>query len=213
MTSRFEKALTLIDTANSADPKMIETEAGPRPAELVYGERMSDMLVRIHPGAPEALQLAVRAQHLKRWTSPRSDFAMDRKGYHAWRNAAKRKHAEDVAVLLVEAGYNDEEIETVQSLVRKEGLKRNEDAQTLEDVACLVFLEHYFSAFAAKHDDEKLIGIIRKTWAKMSDEGHRAATGLPMDKRLASLIEEALGKSGDPGQPDGHKGGETDGRI
>lgn len=194
MTSRFDKAVALIDDANAADPNMAETGAGPRPAELVYGERMSDALGQLHRDASEPLRLAVRAQHLMRWTSPRSDFPMDRKGYHAWRNAAKQKHAEDVSNILARAGYAQDEIETVQALVRKEGLKRDPDAQALEDVACLVFLEHYFSAFAAKHDHEKLIGIVRKTWAKMSERGHEAALKLPLDAESAKLVAEALAK-------------------
>lgn len=194
MTARFDKAVALIDEANAADPNKVETGTGLRPAELVYGERMSETLGRLCPEASELLQLAVRAQHLMRWTLPRSDFPMDRKGYHAWRNTAKRRHAEDVSKFLGNAGYSPDEIETVQNLVLKVGLKRDDEAQTLEDVACLVFLEHYFSAFAAKHDHDKLIGIVRKTWAKMSDQGHTAALKLPLDDRSAKLVEEALGE-------------------
>lgn len=192
MSARFDKAIALIDEANSGDPNMIDTASGARPAELVYGERMSETLERFRPGSCEALRLAVRAQHLKRWTSPRSDFPMDRKGYHAWRNAAKRKHAEDISALLAEAGYGEDEIGTVQGLIRKEGLKRNADTQALEDVACLVFLEHYFSAFAQNHDRDKVIGIVRKTWAKMSEDGHEAALRIKMDDGSKAIIREAL---------------------
>lgn len=192
MTTCFETAITLIDEANAQDPNMIETSAGSRPAELVYGERMSTMLVRVFPEASEELRLAVRAQHLKRWTRPRSGYPMDRKGYHAWRNAARKAHAEDVAALLSSAGYGEDRISRVQELIRKERLKRDADAQALEDVACLVFLEHYFSAFAAKNEREKLLGIVRKTWAKMSETARETALKLPMDKSSYALVEEAL---------------------
>lgn len=192
MTSRFDTAIALIDEANAQDPNMDATENGEQPAELAYGRRMSDTLDHVYPNASEELRLAVRAQHLKRWTLPRSDFPMDRKGYLAWRNEAKRRHAEDVEAILTEAGYDAETIARVQALIRKERLKRDPEAQALEDTACLVFLEHYFSAFAVKHDHEKMIGIIRKTWAKMSDTGHAAALKLPMDETSAVLIEEAL---------------------
>lgn len=192
MSARFDKAIALIDEANSADPNMIETGDGVRPAELVYGQRMSECLNLFCADASEALRLAVRAQHLKRWTSPRSDYPMDRKGYHAWRNAAKSKHAADVSMILQKAGYAEDEIQEVQKLIRKEGLKRNADAQALEDVACLVFLEHYFSAFAKKHDRDKLAGIVRKTWAKMSEDGHEAALQIKMDDDSKAIIREAL---------------------
>jgi hypothetical protein len=192
MTSRLETALGLIDDANAQDPNIVATAEGELPAELVYGWRMSEMLARVYPGASEELQLAVRAQHLKRWTLPRSDYPMDRKGYHAWRNEAKRRHAEDVAEILSQSGYGQETIERVQALVRKEGLKRNPDAQALEDTACLVFLEHYFSAFAQKHDKEKIIGILRKTWSKMSDAARTEAVKLPVDESCGKLVDEAL---------------------
>ncbi len=192
MTSRFDAAIALIDDANRQDPNMIATEDGERPAELIYSQRMSEMLARTYPQASEALQLAARAQHLKRWTLPRADFEMDRKGYNAWRAAAKHMHAEEVAELLVSAGYEAQEIERVQALIRKARAKHDDEAQAVEDVACLVFLEHYFNAFAAKHDDEKLIRILRKTWVKMSGKAQDAALKLPLDKTAVSLIEQAL---------------------
>jgi len=136
--------------------------------------------------------LGVSTKTLRRWTLPRSEFSQDRKGYVAWRNAAKRMHAELAGDILSRAGYEADQIDRVQALISKLGLKRNVDAQALEDVACVVFLEHYFSVFAAKHDDEKLIVILRKTWAKMSRTGRQAAMKLPMDARGQALVEQAL---------------------
>lgn len=192
MTQRFDTAIARLDEANAQDPNIVESRAGPRHAELVYAQRMSETLARVYPRASAELKLAVRAQHLKRWTLPRADFPMDRKGYFAWRNAAKAMHSDLAAEILSRAGYQEEEIGRVQALIRKERVKHDAEAQALEDVACLVFLEHYFSAFAAKHDDEKLIGILRKTWTKMSDTGHAAALKLPMDTHLRGLVEQAL---------------------
>ena len=47
----------------------------------------------------------------------------------------------------------------MQAIVRKEGLKTDPETQTLEDVACLAFLERGFAEFAVQHDDEKVIGM------------------------------------------------------
>jgi len=171
---------------------MIGADGFDHPAELIYSQRMSETLARVYPQASQELQLAVRAQHLKRWTLPRADFPMDRKGYHAWRNAAKAMHAEEAGEMLTKAGFEADRIARVQALIRKERLKRDDEAQALEDVACLVFLEHYFSAFAMKHDHEKLIGIIRKTWNKMSELGQAEALKLSMDAEHSQLVREAL---------------------
>ena len=91
-----------------------------------------------------------------------------------------------------EAGYEEESIAVVRKMVGKQGIKRDPDVQLLEDVACLVFLEHYFPAFAEKHDEEKMIGIVRKTWKKMSEVGRNAALSLQLPEELAAVVGKAL---------------------
>ena len=71
-------------------------------------------------------------------------------------------------------------------------MKQDAESQALEDVACIVFMKHYIDEFAAKHDDDKLIQILRKTWVKMSSHGHQAALGLPLSPRVADLVGRAL---------------------
>lgn len=81
-------------------------------------------------------------------------------------------------------------------MIRKDGLKGSgEDGETqiLEDVACLVFLDDQFEAFEKEHDDKKIIDILRKTWGKMSEEGHRLALEIPMNETSKELIGKALG--------------------
>ncbi len=188
----FEMALNQIDAANAQDPHLEVVKGETRPAELVYGERMSAMLVRFFPNAPEALRLAVRAQHLRRWIVPRDSYPMDRAGYHHWRNDLKRKHAEWASAILSECGYDEAMIARVATLIRKENFKQDPDGQALEDVACLVFLEHYADDFAAKHEPEKVADIFRKTWGKMSERGHTAARTLKLSAGVRALITAAL---------------------
>ena len=63
----YQKALALIDAANSADPNRVQADGREWPKELLYSERMSDMLQRYAPDADEAMKLAIRAQHIERW--------------------------------------------------------------------------------------------------------------------------------------------------
>jgi hypothetical protein len=85
-------------------------------------------------------------------------------------------------------------VERVESLIRKERRTSDPESQALEDVASLVFLEHYFTEFAEKHDDAKLAGIVKKTWQKMSRHGHEAAAVLAgtLPPRLQKIIASAL---------------------
>jgi hypothetical protein len=189
---RFGKAIAAFDAANAEDPNREATGGVERPKELLYAERMSAWLERLEPGAGEAVRLAVRAQHIRRWTIPRGDYPMDRQGYRAWRTDLARFHAEAAGEILERAGYDARTIERVRALLRKERLKADPEVQLLEDVACLVFLESYFADFAAKHDEGKLVEIVRKTWRKMSPRGHEAARSLELAPHLAAIVEKAV---------------------
>ncbi|HZZ44174.1 MAG TPA: DUF4202 domain-containing protein [Tepidisphaeraceae bacterium] len=179
MAERLAAAIAAIDVANAEDP---------RGEEVVYSRRMSEWLEKLAPEASEALRLAARAQHLRRWEIPRSSFPMDRIGYLKWRTTLYQFHADRVGEILGLAGYEESLIARVQSLVKKERLKVDAEAQLLEDVICLVFLQYEFAEFMAQHEEPKVINILQRTWKKMSPMGHEAALGL-----VASLPEGARG--------------------
>lgn len=193
-SDRFSRAIAAIDAFNAGDPNRLTIAGQAIAKELYYGQRMSHWLAVLAPEASEALRLAVRAQHIGRWTSPRSDYPMDKAGYYRWRRALAAFHAKTAGDILTAAGYDAALVARVGQLLRKENLKTDEEAQLLEDAACLVFLENFFTDFSRQHDDAKVIDILQKTWAKMSAKGHAAALGLkdvlPDDRRR--LIEAAL---------------------
>jgi hypothetical protein len=198
--STFDKALALIDAANSEDPNQVTADGKAWPKELLYSQRMSDMLHRYTPDADAAMQLAIRAQHVQRWKSPRDAYSMDRIGYLQWRKDLYKIQAQTAAELLAEAGYGEDVIERVRTAVAKKGIKENPDTQLLEDVTDLVFLEHYLLEFAGKHpdyDEEKWLDIIRKTWKKMSDRAQQFALSgsVRLPESLVPLIRKAV--SGD----------------
>ena len=198
--SSYESALALIDTANRADPNQVMADGKEWPKELLYSERMSDMLERFHPDSDEPMKLAIRAQHIERWKSPRNAYPMDRIGYLQWRKDLYQIQADTAAGLLQQAGFLEEAIERVRKAVAKKNIKGNPDTQLLEDVTDLCFLEHYISAFVAKHPDyseEKWIEIIQKTWNKMSANAHEfvLAGNVTLPESLAPLILKAVTNS------------------
>lgn len=193
----YEKTVELIDAANSEDPNKVEVEGKEWPKELLYSHRMSDMLQRFAPEADDAMKIAIRAQHIQRWKSPRENYSMDRIGYLQWRKDLYTFHADTVGELMKQAGYDDAEIQRVKLAVAKKHLKSNDDTQLLEDVTDLVFIEHYMLEFAGKHgeySEEKWIDIIQKTWKKMSDKAHEFALsgGITLPEPLVPLIQKAL---------------------
>ena len=193
-SGRFTRATEQIDAANAEDQNRTVFDGKEYPAELIYSMRMSEWLSRLEPAASEPLRLAVRCQHLRRWAIPRASYPMTRAGYHQWRTTLGRFHADEAGKILRGAGYDEPAISRTQSLIRKERFKTDPEAQTLEDVACLVFLELDYVDFARGHEPQKVIDIVAKTWRKMSDRGHQAALelakGLPEAER--ELIVKAL---------------------
>lgn len=189
--SRLQQAIAAIDALNAQDLRPDPYEAG-QTFESAYSQRMTRWLDRLEPEASEALQVAVRAQHVARWRIPRQDYPMDRAGYKRWRTDLAELHAQTTGEILRNAGYGDETISRVGALLQKKNLKTDPECQTLEDVICLVFLEFYFADFAAQHDEAKLIRILQRTWAKMSDRGHQAALQISLPPDLVALVGKAL---------------------
>jgi hypothetical protein len=188
----FEKAISAIDAANAVDPTLVPTPDGPRPKELVHAELMTAWVRRLRPDASEALLLAARAQHIRRWESPRSSFPEGRTGYLRWRTQLYRFHADTAAALLREAGYGEDVAGRVGALIRKELLGRDPDAQAIEDALCLVFLELQLGDVAGKMDREKLITVLRKTWTKMSPAARGLALELALPEAERELVAAAL---------------------
>lgn len=191
--ARFERAMTLFDAANAEDPNQEDGQ----PKEFLYAKRMSDMLERFAPDASEAVRLAVRAQHIRRWTVPRGSYPMTKEGYYAWRTGLYTFHAETAGALMRQAGCDEALIERVMTAVSKRGLKVNPETQLLEDVTDLVFIEHYMLGFAGSkpdYDEEKWLGIVRKTWNKMSAAAHRFALSgaIKLPEALLPLINKAV---------------------
>jgi hypothetical protein len=201
-TDRFVAAIAAIDAANAKDPNRVPHGGVDYPAELLYGERMTEWLGKLAPDAPETVRLAARAQHLQRWEIPRASFAMDRIGYLKWRTTLYQFHADRAGEILRSVGYDNATIARVASLLKKEKIKLDPDSQLLEDVICLVFLQYEFADFLAQHPDEaKIVNILQKTWKKMSPHGHAAAIALapslPADAQ--QMIQRAL--SAPPASP------------
>jgi len=194
----FEKALQLYDAANSKDPN-IETDYDGTEStkELLYSHRMLDMLNRFLPDADDVAKLSVAAQHIERWKSPRSDYPMNRKGYHLWRTNLYKFHADTAAKYLREAGYDDEFIERVKLAIGKKNLKNNADTQILEDIAALTFIEHYMMKMYnnfPQYDEKKWIDIILRTWKKMSPDAQQFALSgkVKLPEALVPVIQKAV---------------------
>ena len=188
----IQKVIKRIDDINSKDPNVEQSGTESYPKEILYSQRMTEMLHEFVASPSMALQVAAHGQHIQRWAIPRADYSMDKKGYMKWRTVLKTYHAELLAELLEEEGAEQSVIDQVRLLISKRKLKTDPESKTLEDVICLVFLRYYFADFAKKHEEEKIIDIVRKTWVKMTEDGHSAALKLPLGDAELSFIKKAL---------------------
>src|SRR5215470_5986593 len=189
---RFGDVIAAIDNANACDPNVVQIDGRAVPAELLYGQRMSDALARMAPHASELLRIAARGQHIERWTSPRNGYPAGRVGYLKWRNDLKEFHARRLGEIMAAASYEPHEAARVGALVRKERLRSDPEVQMLEDVVCAVFLEHYLGDFMRKTDEARLARILTQTWNKMSAQGQAHASKLDLPPIVQTLLKRGL---------------------
>ena len=190
--TRFEIAISKIDEYNKKDPNLAIEEGKKIPKEYLDSIRQSSWLKKLNPDASEHLKLAVRSQHIGRWEISRNTYPDNRAGYLNWRSDLLKYHSEITSNTLQEAGFNSETIEKVKTLNLKKSIKLDPEAQMLEDVLCLVFLEFYISEFHVQHPREKVINIIQKTWKKMGNAGRENALQINYKPEVLSLLKEAL---------------------
>ncbi len=193
--SMIREAHRRFDAINAEDPRTVEVDGVTKPRELAKADELEAWLHRVDPSPSVALRLAARCQHLGRFRIPRSEYPEGREGYLRWRRRLAEMHAELAGAILADVGFDEETRAAVERINLKRSLKRDPEVQTMEDALCLAFLAHDFVPFIDDYDDEKVIDILRKTWAKMSPRGHELALGLPLSGRAKSLVERAL--SGD----------------
>jgi hypothetical protein len=190
--NKLESAFKRFDEYNSEDPNNITWNGESFPAELFYALKLYEWVLKLKPSANEALLLASRSQHIGRWKIPRKQYPMNRVGYLTWRSDLAMFHADTAGALMQQAGYEQEIIESVQQIILKKQIKKNEDVQVMENALCLVFLEYQYEDFIRQHDEEKIINIIRKSWRKMDEDGHQAASHIAYSGKGKELVMKAL---------------------
>ena len=186
---RLAAALAAIDGVNAADPNAPAGE----PLALVEGRTAHEWTIRLDPSAPEPVQLAARAHHLRRWALPRDTYPAGRNGYLRWRRDQQRRHAEELSALLADTGCDEDTTERAATIVTKRGLGSDPDVQLFEDAVALTFLETQLVSVRTKLDDDaKLVDVLAKTLRKMSSRGRAAAAGIDLDPQLAELVAAAV---------------------
>jgi hypothetical protein len=190
---RFSEAIRRFDEENGRDPNLIVVDGVAQPHELLYARRLTEWVLRLQPNASKPLLLAARSQHICRWLVPRSSYEMTRAGYLRWRNDLKHLHAKKSAEILREVGYDKATIARVVELNLKKGFGHDQECQVLEDALCLVTLQYQLADLMEKTDPDKMVGILRKTWKKMSDVARAHALALPFTEAESALLEQAVG--------------------
>lgn len=176
----LDEAFAAIDAENADDPNH---------KELDHAERAVGWIRTLRPDAPDELLLAARGHHVRRWEIPRSAEPDGRPGYLRWKRRLQQHHADVLGRVLAGSGFD---VERVQAIVRKERLKSDPDAQSLEDALALVFLQTQLGELGEKLDDDHMVDVLAKTLRKMTPEGRAAAGSLAYDDHGRSLVECAV---------------------
>lgn len=185
-----DRAIEAIDLANGDDPNRYDGEA----LALVQGRLAHAWVRRLDPAASEALEVAARAHHLRRWAVPRASYPAGRPGYLRWRRDQKTRHAVELREILDAAGVDAATVDRACTIVAKVGLGSDPDVQVFEDAVCLTFVQTQLDSTADRLDADRMVAVIAKTLAKMSEAGRAAALTIDLDQRGAALVGRALGR-------------------
>lgn len=183
-SAQLQSVFDAIDAANADDPSC-----------LAYGRNMTAVLAELESEPSDALAIAVRAQHIRRFEIPRTRFPDGLVGYKKWRAELGRYHAELASKLALEAGFHQAVADRVGQIVRKLRLGQDPEVQVLEDAACLVFVRHGLDDFATKHEPDKVVRILAKTLLKMSEKAKKLALESELSKQARELLQKAISES------------------
>lgn len=182
------RAIEAIDAANGEDPHRWSGE----PLALAQGRLAHDWVIRLDPDASDALLIAARAHHLRRWVMPRDSYPDGRAGYLRWRRDQKARHARELGEILERCDVLEPTVSRSTTIVAKVGLGTDPEVQVFEDAVCLTFIETQLESTADRLDEDRMVAVIAKTLDKMSDRGRAAALTIELDDRGRRLVERAL---------------------
>lgn len=189
----LKNAIQELLAAHLQDPNIESWNNEVYPAEWIYIQRITERLTSFCPNASEELVIAANCQHLYRWEIERKSFPEGRIGYFQWRNYLSEYQALKAREIILTAGFDPDFADEVKVIVKKENIFTNQEAQTLEDVVCLVFLEFYLDEFMNDKTELNMVPIILKTWNKMSEKGHQEALKIKYSDAALPVIKKALG--------------------
>jgi hypothetical protein len=190
---RLQRVFAAIDAVNAEDPHRVEVDGRQVPAELVYGQRITETLHRMVAEPSEPMRIAARGQHIGRWRLARKSYPEGRAGYLAWRRQQRVNQAEKLGQIMAAEGYGADDIARVGTLIRKENMLADAEVQIFEDIICVMFFEHYLGDFVSRVEQEKLADILVKTWRRMSPLGRRYALMLELPEVVTRLMQRELG--------------------
>ena len=189
---RFQRAISMIDAENVSDPSIITVAGHILPKELTHARMMTAWVQRLLADPSEALLLAARAHHVRRWETPRTSFPRGRRGYLRWRRTLQGIHAEHARRILSETGYDEATITRVEHIIRKQLPSHDPDGQIFEDALTLVFLETQLHDLSTRADSVTMESVLRKTWRKISPVARELALQADLDPRDRELLKRAV---------------------
>jgi hypothetical protein len=193
MNPQLVSTIAAIDNANRQDPNDLDGQ----PLAMVQGHAASRWLDELCATPRDELRLAVRAHHLRRWELKRVDYPEGRSGYLRWRRENKAHQADSLASLMRADDWPESSIELAQLLLGRTKLRTDIETQTLEDAACLVFLETQFEAMAERTEHEHLVSIVAKTLKKMSPGAVILAGSIGLSTTSRAILADAVALAGD----------------
>eukprot|EP00775_Hariotina_reticulata_P002487 gene2487-2790_t len=167
---KLDKAIALIDAANSEDPSRVQVDGESAPYRVAYSRWLTDWVKRVDPKASDELLILARGKSIQSWKLSdikRDDYAPNTPGQRQWEVDRKKWLAQRLLDVVKEAGYDESTQLLIEDVMMSRNLPDPRDIrkydligvfgmvnyrtlaavcmlQTLDDAEALLFLEKNF---------------------------------------------------------------------
>lgn len=194
---QLEKALALIDEANSEDPTRVTVDGQSLPYRLAYSRWMTEWVKRIDPKASDELLILARGRSIQSWKLAdikRDDYAPNTPGQRQWEMDRKKWLAQRLVDVVKEAGYGESTWNMIEDVMMSKNVPDPRDIrkydligvfgminyrtlratciiQTLDDAEALLFLDKNFGELFNRMPADEVAVVCKRELSRLSQRG------------------------------------------
>ncbi|KAL6751171.1 hypothetical protein V8C86DRAFT_2784137 [Haematococcus lacustris] len=215
---KLDKALALIDEANSKDPRQVLWEGERVGYRLLFSRWLTEWVTRLDPQAPDELIILARGCNVESWRLAdikRDNYPPNSQGVKMWESDKRKAQANMLLDLVKQAGYGPASLRVLEEVMLERDVPDPRDirlhdlvaplggvnyrlveeavmVQTLMDAQALVFMEKSFPQMFVRLDAEEVLAQLTRELSRVSNKCIATLLSMSWSPVQRKLISKAL---------------------